>query len=342
MARLGRLDPEVGGPFDDQPADGVFGVAFHRGGRLQHFILVVSRRGDDVGDPQLRQRECPGLVEDHRPHPAQLLQHGASLDQHAAADHAADACRNGRRRGQHERAGAGYDQHRHRTDHVAREKEREHRGQDDGGNEPLGVAIGQALGGGLGRLGVLHQVDDLLQGRLLAEPLDRQLHRPVQVDRPGKDLVADGLVGRERLAGDRALIDGGTALNHAAVDRDAVAGPDDDDIVGVDLAHGNDVFVFVAGPSDAGLVGTQRQQRGDPAPRAVDGEVLQGFADQHDQDHLGGHGVLADVQGGKRGQADRQIRRDLPLRQGTDSLEVNGKSTHQRQKQRQVEAVYRG
>ena len=77
--------------------------------------------------------------------------------------------------------------------------------------------VGHSLGGGLGRFGVLDQVDDLLQRGVFAQALDGQLHRPVQVDRAGEDFVALDFIDRPAFACDRCLIHVALAFDNAAV-----------------------------------------------------------------------------------------------------------------------------
>ena len=53
------------------------------------------------------------------------------------------------------------------------------------------------------------------------------LQRSIAIDRPGENLVADGLLDGHRLAGDRRLVDGGVARSDLAVEGNALAGFDE-------------------------------------------------------------------------------------------------------------------
>ena len=81
------------------------------------------------------------------------------------------------------------------------------RRHQDRGDEIAGIAVGQSLDRGLRRFGMLDEMDDPLERRVVAQPLDGQFQRPVGIQRAGEDLVAGRFFGRQRLAGDRALID---------------------------------------------------------------------------------------------------------------------------------------
>ena len=58
----------------------------------------------------------------------------------------------------------------------------------------------------------------------------------------GADLVARGLVHRDALAGQGALVDGADALQHDAVYRDVLTGADDEDVAFLHLLNGDDHF----------------------------------------------------------------------------------------------------
>ena len=80
----------------------------------------------------------------------------------------ADGRHHGRGRRQNQGAGAGDDQDRDRAQPVAREVERQAAGQQQRGQEVLGVAIGQPLHRGALLLGLFHQLHHARQRRLRA------------------------------------------------------------------------------------------------------------------------------------------------------------------------------
>ena len=159
------------------------------------------------------------------------------------------------------------------------------RRHEDQGDEVAGIPVGQALHRGLRRFGMLHQMNDLLQRRVVPETLDGQFQRAVGIQRAGKNFVADPFFGRQRLAGNRALIDPRRAADDPPVDGDPIAGPHDDDVVGPNI---RDVyFLFLVSAADAGRMRPKCQQTGDARARAADGEVFQRLADEHDENDFG-------------------------------------------------------
>ena len=101
---------------------------------------------------------------------------------------------------------------------------------DDGGHEPAGDDVGQALDGGLGALGLFDEADDLGQHRVLADLGRPELEASGLVERGPDDLVPFRFADGQALARDHGLVHGRPAPRHDAVDRDLFPGPDDDDV----------------------------------------------------------------------------------------------------------------
>ena len=90
--------------------------------------------------------------------------------------------------------------------------------------------VRQALDRGLGALRALDQLHDPGEGRVAPDARRAHDERARGVDGGADDLVARALRGRDRLAGEHRLVDGGHALDHDAVDRHLVAGPDPQEV----------------------------------------------------------------------------------------------------------------
>lgn len=88
-------------------------------------------------------------------------------------------------------------------------------------------------------LRLLDQLDDLGKGRVSAHLGGAIAQRAALVDRRPNDFVADVLGHRHRLAGKHRFIDGRRALDHLAVDRKLVAGPQDHDVAEHDVGGCN-------------------------------------------------------------------------------------------------------
>ncbi len=174
----------------------------------------------------------------------------AALDQHALARRAGERRDDRDRRRDHQRARAGDDQQderavepvvpvlmkRQRRHHGDGGRQHEHRRRVDA-REPLD----QRLRRRPLRLRALDQVDDPRERGVAPQPRHADVERAAAVDRPGEHRVARRLLGRQRFAGDRRLIDRALAGDDLAVERDLLAGANDDhradrDRVDVDAA----------------------------------------------------------------------------------------------------------
>ena len=186
-------------------------------GEAQQLGLVVPVGGDDVGEGGLANGQGAGLVEGDDVECADALERGGVLDQDPVAS--ADPGPHGHRgwRCESEGVGAGDDHGADRERQRGQEAlvgrdgpdgERDQAGGHRDDHQHRGGAVGQPLPWGLGALGGLDQRDDLAE-RGVGADLGR-LHDDAAraVDRSAHDLVALGLVDRDRLAGDQALIDG--------------------------------------------------------------------------------------------------------------------------------------
>src|SRR5215213_8004467 len=78
------------------------------------------------------------------------------------------------------------------------------------------------------------------------QTVDPHLDGAMAVDRAREAGIADPLVDRDRLAGDRRLIDGCLAGQHATVDRDPLARSHQHDLAQPQLLDGNDPLLSIA------------------------------------------------------------------------------------------------
>ena len=153
---------------------GMFGLAFDRGDETKQFAFI-NAVDDYVSDLGLAFGECAGLVHDDSVDAGRGLDGGGLLEQHTPAGAEARADHDRRWSSQAERIGAGDDddgdgeQHRRRYRSTAdgRPRGEGERAADEGDeHQPERGPVGQSLPGGLGVLGVLHEFDDLGQGRV--------------------------------------------------------------------------------------------------------------------------------------------------------------------------------
>ena len=156
----------------------------------------------------------------------------------------------------------------HEPDHEGAGRDDQH-DRDEDRADP----VGQTLDGGLGALGALDEVHDLGEGRVPTHPGRAHDERPGRVDGRPDDLVTDGLGGRDRLAGQHRLVDGGRALDEEAVDRDLVAGPDAQQVAHEHLLQRH--LDLVGAAHDPGGPSLQADETPDRARRLAFGPAFQ-------------------------------------------------------------------
>ena len=127
-------------------------------------------------------------------------------------------------------------------------------------------------------------MNDPRQRRIAPDARDADLERAAAVDRAGEHVVADVLVDRQRLAGDRRLVDGAAASDDRAVQRNLLARPHDDDGARLD-AIDVDPLIAGGGAHDR-LGGRQIHQRADGGTRALQRARLERLSDG-EQEHDG-------------------------------------------------------
>ena len=226
------------GQHDDRPAfRGFVGEARQLGG-IGEIPLTHARRRQEVGRLPVAECDCACLVEQEHVHVAGGLHRAAAGCQDIGADHAVDAGDADRWQQSADRGGGEADEERreHRQAErfaAARGTDRIHReGKERGGDhEEDECEAGQEnvegdLVGRLLSLRALHHRDHLVEKTLAGIGRDPH-HQPVG-EHPcaagDRVAVAAALTDHRRaLAGDRALVHGGDAVDHLAVTRHDVA-----------------------------------------------------------------------------------------------------------------------
>ena len=102
------------------------------------------------------------------------------------------------------------------------------------GTKTSAIRSASALDRCLGALGPPDELDDPGQRRVTADPRRAHHEGPGDVARRADDRVARPDRHRDRLAGQHRDVDVGAALDHGAVDRDRVAGPDAEEVADPD------------------------------------------------------------------------------------------------------------
>ena len=350
----------------------MLGELFERRGDGEK-LVPADAAVDDVGDDGLALRDGAGLVEHDGVDAVRRFKRFGGFDEDAVGCAAARADHDGRRGGETQRAGAADDEHGNadgqREFHaVARQQPRRRRDdgdRDDDGDEHAADLIGQLGDGSLGARGLVHKAHDLGKSGVVADLGRAHLEIAGLVDRRADDAVARLLFDGDALARQRGFVDRGRALEHDAVDGDALARLDDEHIVDLHLLNGDDALDAIA-LDRRGLGGEVHELR-DRVRRLPLGAGLHGLAHGDERQdrarglevqlhHIGVHrvhvhlakadadlidGVDAVHDGGAGAQRDQRIhvRRTLPQRLKADDiiLAVDIDDGQQQQKLRERE-----
>lgn len=260
--------------------------------------LVGSRLDRD--EPRAADRQRPGLVEHHSAGSSERLQWPAAFDQYAAPRGLRRARDESRRRGEDQRTGRRRDEHREAANRVLRERPGGAGDQQRGGQEQQGIAIRHPHEGGLGALRRRHQSDDAGVSALPRQRRGLHLEGFAGIDRSAQHGFAGVAKDRQWLARHRRFIERGLCADDLAIDRDDLAGADQQNVADADRLDRN----VLDRVRDASMSGAGRaiDQRSQVALGAPDREILQhSAAGIHDgDDHAGQR--LAERQGRRHGQ----------------------------------------
>jgi hypothetical protein len=182
----------------------------------------------------------------------------------------------------HRRAPA--DERRH-----GRDERRQH---DDDGRVDAREAIDEGLRRRALGLRGLDQVDDARKRRVADQPGGLHLDGAVPVDGAGEHLVARPLVHRQRLPGNRRLIDVARAGCDATIERDLLARTHAQALTEHNLVHGYAHLGAVA--EDGGLGRREVHQGADGVARAVHAVRLEMLREREEKDHCRGFRPLPD------------------------------------------------
>ena len=288
------------------------------GRRLQHFQDCGPWDREHLRDLGLPQRQRAGLVEDDGPHSAERLQVDTTLDDRADARRAPDAAEDGQRRSGCDATGACHDDDGDGGSDVARYEERETGARECEVDEVTGEAVGRFLDRGPRLLGTLDGFDDVPKRGVAPDPGGADLHRSRLVDRARENLLASQLLDRHRLAGDGGLVHEGVPASDDAIDRDARAGLDQDDLAHLKLVGRN--LMFGAAPANERDARQEIDELLDGLATAGNREPFQHLGHQDEEhDHERGE-ELPDDRGRADGDGHGQFHRHAALEKGFEGL----------------------
>ncbi len=249
--------------------------------------------------------EGAGLIKQHGAGTADLLDGSAVLDDGVVFGGAVDAGEDGDGHGQNQRAGRGDHQHRQHGACVAGDQPAEcaHRQRHRG--EHHRRAVGEALDRRAVALRLAHQGDNALVLAVGGGAQRLYLEGALLIDGAAEQAVSRRDIHHHRLAGQRRLVYGGYAGQHAGIDGHQFARLDQEPVAGTRLGGGDVGKLAIAQPvGDARRAGHQRLQR---PGGAVKGVALQRLAAAlHHHDHGAGQ-ELTQAEGAQHGEGGDHI-----------------------------------
>ena len=165
--------------------------------------------------------------------------------------------------------------------------------------------VDHALRLGLLALCLLDEPDQFRNRRLARRLRHAHVERAAAVDRPAEHLVAGSLRDGHGLAGERGLIDAALARLHRAVEREPVAGFDDEHLADLDVADGH--FREGAVTADEGGLGPELHQRLDGLARAAHRVVLEDVREREQKQQHRPLERRADGERAERGEDHQQV-----------------------------------
>ena len=247
-----------------------------RRAKLQHPVRRFTRSVFDRQQTRAADRQRSGLVEQDRMRAGQGFKRGAALHQDSAARGLRDAGDESDRRGEDERTRRGRDKNRKTADKIAghepsgsgehdRHWKQDHR-------KPVGKPHERRLRG----LRCCHHAHDPRIGALAGNRRSHEFECLARIERAAVSRRAAQLGGRQRLAGQRQLVNDRSGRNDNAVDRNDLSGADQKRVADGDLRDRH-IFDAMIEPSmgDARRAVNQRAQI---AFGAADREVFQHIA----------------------------------------------------------------
>ena len=217
LLRLEKAADWLAAAVDDGARQRMFAGALQAGGEAQQFGIVPGQRFGILHELRLAFGQRAGFIDDERVDFFQNLQGFGILDEHSGAGAAAYADHDRHRRGETQGAGARDDEHGdcvHQSVREARLRaEAEPRDEsddcdgDDGGDEPFGDAIGEALDGSAAALRLADELHDARQQSFAPTRSARMTNEPVPLMVAPMTLLSGRLFDRHGFAGDHGFVD---------------------------------------------------------------------------------------------------------------------------------------
>jgi hypothetical protein len=243
---------------------------------LQHTLGCLAGSSFDRQQTRAADRQRSSLVEQNRMRACQRLQRGAALHQDAPARGLCDTGNEGDRRRENERTRRCRDKHGEAADKIAGHQpgggSEQNRHRKENYRKPVGKPDERGLRGLCRR----HHTHDAGIGALSGNRRSHELECLAGIDRAAKSRSALHLGGRQRLAGQRRLVDDRGGRKDNAIDGNHLPGADKKRVADGDLRNRHIFDTMIESPMrDAWRAIDQRVQI---ALGAADGEVFQHVA----------------------------------------------------------------
>ena len=241
-------------------------LLLERDGEAEELLLCDAICRENVCDCGLAGGNGAGFVKGNDLDTAGFLEACRRFEENAVLCAKAASDHDGNRGRKTQRARAADDEHGNPARKAVAEglsdEEPHNRGHkcdgDDCRNKNAGDLVGNFRDGRFGGRRVGDHLDDLRERRVLSHAGGATGEKARLIDGCGRNRIAGGLVGGDALAGKCRFIDRACAIKHHAVDRDALAGADDEGVAGLHLLDGDGLFL--AAPDDGCGLGCKLHQ----------------------------------------------------------------------------------
>ena len=254
-------------------------VLFEARGEAEHLAFLIAAEGDDSCDLGRGVGERAGLVKDDGVCLGDGFEEAPALD----GDVMAAALAHGREHrdghGELERAGEVDHQHSQHLCDIARNEIGQDRAAERIRHEPVGKARGLVLSRGF----ELFRLFDHAHDAVIAAAAERLFHAHDALALFGVDITALALGDGHGLARHGRLIDHRLAGDDLAVERDEVAGADNDAVARLNIADGNERFRLARLEPD--VVNVERHGAREIRDRLLVRPVLEDFAEAEHEHH---------------------------------------------------------
>ena len=243
----------------------------------------------------------------------------------SAADHDGGRCR------QAQRAGAGDHEDGNHVEDGARQcrvadgqpaDERHSRQRDHGGHEVGGDPVGDGLDWRFAGLRVFDEADDLGEHGVATDALRFDDQPALLIDSPADDFGADGFIKRHALAREHGFVNGGAPLGDDGVNRDALAGLDQQQVARNDFINWNGLFFAIA--QESGGFRRQSHQALNGGAGAAFGARFQQFAQRNQGENDGGRFEVVRF-------ADQVSEVEEDAEQDDNAVAIGGERAHRHQ-----------